>query len=157
MEVNDMNVIKKILAVTMKLFRVVSIILLIITLFLVVHDVIKYHDANECQGTIVDFYGKSVENISDNDDGESISPVVLYEVNGKKYKLIAHYYSSNMEIGQQVDVLYDEDNHAKATLKAGLYFTPLLTGGMSLFFGLLAALYSFMKRKGISILGNENA
>ena len=42
-----------------------------------------------------------------------------------------------MRIGQKIQILYDLEDHSKATIKAGLYLAPIITGGIALLFLLL--------------------
>jgi len=54
-----------------------------------------------------------------------------------------------MKVGQEVKVLYNKEDNSKATIKTGIYFAPIITGGLTLLFILPIIIYLVLKSKGI--------
>ncbi|HHT15191.1 MAG TPA: hypothetical protein GXZ86_04875 [Clostridiales bacterium] len=105
------------------LYLIAPAILLIVTLILVRHAFKKLDNCLPTEGTIVRFQKTS-----------SMMPVVSYNVDGVDYVFVGNYSSSRMRIGQSIKILYSIDDHSKATIKAGLYLAPIITGGIALLF-----------------------
>ena len=131
------------------LFPVVPIILLIATICLSVNSHKKLNNFSECVGTIVDFYENTSELRVGTEATKAISPIIVYSVGGKEYKFTGNYCTTSMKVGDKVKVMYDNNNHSRATLKTGLYVAPLITGGLTLFFGLAYVVLLVLKTKGI--------
>lgn len=119
----------------MNLMKVVgrfkSLIICIIALVFVVTSVVLMNASKkellETNGTIVKF----VENYSDNGEYESTDTYIDYSVNGKEYKNVKYgAYDSKMEIGDEVVVLYDE-NDPTFIQTPGSDFVPLAVLGIS--------------------------
>lgn len=113
----------------MKLYVFVPIILFVVTLILIVNGNNKMNKYNECTGTIVRFYENTSELRVGSYETEAVSPVVSYSVNGRTYEFTGNYYSTSMKVGQEVKVLYNKEDNSKATIKTGIYFAPIITGG----------------------------
>lgn len=130
------------------LLVVVSMILLAVTVILVMNSYKKLKNYNECTGVIVKFY--EATSPASADFGEkAISPVVSYTVSGKNYEFIGNYCSTSMKVGQEIKILYNKDNPAKATMKAGLYFAPIVTGALALLAIIALVIFVILKSKGI--------
>ncbi len=115
------------------LLIVVSLILMTITVILVINCYRKLKNYKECVGVIINFYeGTSLA--SDNFGQKMISPIISYTVNGKNYEFIGNYCSTSMKVGQEIKILYNKENPAKATIKDGLYFAPIITGSLAVLF-----------------------
>ena len=122
----------------------VSFVLFTITVLLIVKSKNKLENYNQCKGIIVSFCKNTSETRVKSYESEAISPVVSYEVDGKKYEHIGNYYSTRMRLGQMVDVFYDKNDATKATLKTGLYFAPAITGGLAGFFFVATVVVLFL-------------
>lgn len=133
----------------MKLYMIIPAILLIVTITLIVNGNNKLKNYNECTGTIVRFYENTSELRVDAYESKAVSPVISYMVNGKNYEFIGNYYSTSMRVGQKVNVLYDKSDCTKATIKTGIYFPPIITGGLTLLFILPFIIFVILKSKGI--------
>lgn len=119
----------------MNLMKVVgrfkSLIICIIALVFVVASVVLMNapkkELIETNGTIVKF----VENYADNGEYESTDTYIDYSVNGKEYKNVKYgAYDSKMKIGDEVVVLYDE-NDPTFIQTPGSDFVPLAVLGIS--------------------------
>ncbi len=55
-----------------------------------------------------------------------VSPIISYTVHGKKYEIVGTSYSTNIKIGQNVAILFDEDDPSKAIIKKGCILCLLL-------------------------------
>ena len=135
--------------ILMKLYVFVPIILFVVTLILIVNGNNKMNKYNECTGTIVRFYENTSELRVGSYETKAVSPVVSYSVNGRTYEFTGNYYSTSMKVGQEVKVLYNKEDNSKATIKTGIYFAPIITGGLTLLFILLIIIYLVLKSKGI--------
>lgn len=135
--------------ILMKLYVLVPIILLVVTLVLIVNGNNKMNKYNECTGIIVRFYENTSELRTDSYETKAVSPVVSYSVNGRTYEFTGNYYSTSMKVGQEVKVLYNKEDNSKATIKTGIYFAPIITGGLTLLFVLPIIIYLVLKSKGI--------
>ncbi len=131
------------------LFPIIPIILLVVTICLGVNAHNKLSNFSECPGTIVDFYENTSELRVGTDATKAISPIVVYNVNGREYKFTGNYCSTSMKVGDTVKVMYDSNNYENATLKTGLYVAPIITGGLALFFGIACIILFVLKSKGI--------
>lgn len=116
------------LRVFKRLYGLVPLILMIATVGLTINGVEKKKHYLECMGVITGFYENSSAMRVDASETKAISPIVSYAVHGQSYEFVGNYYSTGMKIGDQVAVLYHEDDFSKATIKTGVYFAPLITG-----------------------------
>ena len=137
------------ISLLLKLYILVPLILFIVTIFLIINLNNKVTKYDVCQGTIVRFYENTSELRVGSYETKAISPVVSYTVNGKSYEFIGNYYSTSMKVGQQVDVMVSKADASKATIKAGLYIAPAITGGLTISFILPIIIYIMLKSKGI--------
>lgn len=135
--------------ILMKLYVFVPIILFVVTLILIVNGNNKMNKYNECTGTIVRFYENTSELRVGSYETKAVSPVVSYSVNGRTYEFTGNYYSTSMKVGQEVKVLYNKEDNSKATIKTGIYFAPIITGGLTLLFILPIIIYLVLKSKGL--------
>lgn len=141
--------VKNMISVLIKLYPIVPIILLVVTILLVFNCKNKINRYNECVGTITGFYENTAETRLGSYENKAISPIVSYTVNGKSYEFIGKYYSTTMKVGNEVNVMYDKDDVSKATIKTGLYFAPIITGALTLLFTLPIIIYIILTSKGI--------
>ena len=137
------------MSIILKIYPVIPTILLIVTIAFSVSAAKKNSNYARCTGTIVDFYTERSEAKISDDANRMISPVITYSVNGNEYKITGTYYSNSMKVGDKVELLYDEANPNKATLKGGLFVIPLITGGLTLVFGIGYIILIVLKSKGI--------
>lgn len=103
------------------LYLIAPAILLIVTLILVQKAFKKVDNSIQIEGTIIRFDGR-------------VRPIVSYNIDGADYVFVGNYRTSLMRIGQKIQILYDLEDHSKATIKAGLYLAPIITGGIALLF-----------------------
>lgn len=134
--------------ILIKCYTIVPIVLFIVTLILIVNGNNKMNKYNECSGTIVRFYENTSELRVGSYETKAVSPVVSYSVNGKTYEFTGNYYSTSMKVGQEVKILYNKEDHSKATIKTGIYFAPIIMGGLTLLFILPIIIYAVLKSKG---------
>lgn len=135
--------------IIIKLYPIIPLILLIITVLFSVNAIKKNNSYVKGMGTIVSFYEERSEAKISDDANRMISPVITYNVNGKDYKFVGTYYTNSMKIGDTIEIMYEESNPNNATLKAGLYVVPIITGGLTLLFGLGYIILLVLKSKGI--------
>lgn len=124
------------------LLAIMSGILFIVMAVSFVSDTKKRNHYRECTGTIERIWKR--DSFGESSNRQVISPIISYTVCGKKYKLIGTRYSADMKIGQEVAVLFDEDDPSKAIMKKGLYFMSAISGlvglGFTVGFIIIAAL-----------------
>ncbi len=137
------------LALFFKLFIIVPLILLVVTIFLLRNSVRKLKTYRECTGTIIRFYKTTSPARVDLDHRYGISPVIAYKAHGKTYEFLGNYYSTWMKVGQEIQVMYHEEDPSKATVKKGLYVAPLITGALTLGFSSAFIVLMILKSKGI--------
>ena len=131
------------------LFVTVPLILWGVTVLLIINGVNKKKKWNECIGIIADFYENTSVMRLNSYETTAISPVVSYEVDGQKYDFIGNFYSTNMKVGQKLNVLYDKNNFSKATIKKGLYIAPMITGGLAILFTIPIIVFIILKSKNL--------
>lgn len=131
------------------LFGVVEIILLSVTVGLTLNSRRKLKTHSECTGTITGFHISRARGGSGSGSTKRISPIVTYSVNGRHYEFIGNYYSTTMKEGQEIKVMYNNDDYSKATIKTGLYFAPLILGALTLMFAFALAICVVLKSKGV--------
>ena len=137
------------LALFLKLFFLVPVILLVVTIALIRNSVKKLKNYRECTGMIMRFSKiKSPARIN-LDHRYRIAPVIEYKVHGKTYEFFGNYYSSWMKVGQKIQIMYHEEEPFKATVKNGLYVAPLVTGILTLGFTSAFVVLMILKSKGI--------
>lgn len=139
---------KKMIEILMKLYSVMPLILFIVTVILIVNGVNKTKRYDECMGVIVAFRESTAYRV-DSCGKKAISPIVEYQVNGQKYEFVGNFYSTNMTVGKKVNVMYDRNNIAKATIKTGIYVAPIITGGLTILFVLPIIIFVILKAKNI--------
>lgn len=140
---------RRMIDLLIKLYILVPAILLVITIGLIVNLNIKIAKYKVCQGTIIGFYENTSELRVGSYEKKAVSPIVSYTVNGHTYEFVGNYYSTSMNIGQQVNVMYSKADASKATIKSGLYFAPAITGGLTILFILPIIIYIVLKSKGL--------
>lgn len=141
--------VKKMISELLKLYIIVPIVLLAVTILLIFNCKNKINRYNECIGTITSFHENTAETRLGSYENKAISPVVSYTVDGQSYEFIGNYYSTTMKVGKEITVMYDKDDASKATIKTGLYFAPIITGSLTLLFILPIIIYIILKSKGI--------
>ncbi len=120
--------------ILIKLFIIVPIILYLVTARLVANSVHKLKNYHECMGTIVRFEQKKPLLGSSPEWSSSRTPIIAYTVNGKTYEFFTDYFSSTMKVGKKIRILYSNEDFSKATVKAGLYTIPIVTGSLAVGF-----------------------
>lgn len=143
------NRVKNIMSVLIKLYPIIPIVLLIVTVCLIVNSKNKLERYHECVGTIVGFYENTAETRLNSYESKAISPVVSYSVDGVSYEFIGKYYSTTMQEGNKVSVMYNKNDPSKAAIKTGLFLAPLITGALTLLFVLPIVIYIVLKSKGL--------
>lgn len=108
------------------LLAIVSAILFTVTIISFVSNTKKRKRYSECTGTIVRILERSSS--FDHSNSKVLSPIVSYTIYGKQYEFEGFGYSTKMQIGQEVIVLFDEDDPSQAIMKKGLYLAPFVTG-----------------------------
>lgn len=124
---------------------VVSVILVLTTVALVGLAFNRFKNYAECEGTITGFHESSAETAVSEYENVAISPIVEYEVNGKKYTFIGKYFSTSMKVGDKVKVAYNPSNVSEATIEKGLLFAPLVTGAISIVLLIGVIIYYFLR------------
>lgn len=135
--------------VIVKIYPIIPLILLVVTILLTVSGIKKNNGYVKTTGTIVSFHEERSEAKISDDANRMISPVITYKANGNEYKFVGTYYTSSMKIGDNIEIMYDENNPSNAALKAGLFVVPIITGGLTLLFGLGYIILIVLKSKGI--------
>ncbi len=135
-------------------FSIVAVVLLAITVYLIIdtQDTLK----NYCDGAgkIVSFY-----ETQDMYDEEEINtyPIISYIVDGKSYEFEASFFSSTMQIGQEIPLMYAKENPSDVIIKGGLYIAPIITGSMTLVFGIVVIVFAILKKTGVLASEDEFA
>lgn len=137
------------LEIFFRYFFIVPLILLIVTVILIVNSSNKLKHYEQCTGVITGFYENKSAVRVDVGETKAVSPIVSYQVDGRQYQFTANYYSTNMKVGQEVKVLYNMDDHSKASIQTGLYVGPLITGCLTLFFIIPVVVFAVLRSKGI--------
>jgi len=135
--------------VILKIYPIIPLILLIVTILFTVSGVKKNNSYVKTTGTIVSFHEERSEARISDDANRMISPVITYKVNGNEYKFVGTYYTSSMKIGDSIEIMYNANNPGDASLKAGLFVVPIITGGLTLLFGIGYVILMVLKSKGI--------
>lgn len=134
--------------ILMKLFIVVPLILFIVTVILIANSTNKMKNYETCTGVITAFDQTNAFGV-DSYGKKRISPVIEYKVKGQTYQFIGNYYSTNMKVGKEVNVMYNKEDVSKATIKTGLFVAPIITGGLTLFFIIPIIIFVILKAKNI--------
>lgn len=109
-------------------FFIIPTIFLIITIVLIIRLLKRNKEYVESVGTITDFYKNTSAIFLDDYETVAISPVVTYEVNGKKFEFIGNYYSTTMNVGDKIKIMYKRNDPQKATIKKELNFAIIVLG-----------------------------
>ena len=131
------------------LFALVAAVLLIVTIILVSNGSKRIKNTNECTGVITGFYTDTSNMFLDDYERRRISPIISYTVEGKSYEFVGNYYDTTMKEGQNVKVLYDKEDCTKASIKTGVYLAPIITGALTVLFGILASAFIIVKNLGL--------
>ena len=137
-----------------KLFSIVVAVLLVVTVYLIMDTQDKLEKYCDGIGEIVGFYEKK-----DMYDEEEINtyPIISYVVDGKSYEFKASYYSSTMQMGQEIPLMYAKENPSDVIIKGGLYIAPIITGSMTLVFGIVVIVFAILKKTGVLASEDEFA
>lgn len=122
---------------------------IIVPVILGVNSSQKLKTYSECTGTIVRFYETTAPGKVDPDEHKTVSPVISYTVDGKNYEFIGNYYSTDMKVGQEISILYHNEDHSNATIKKGLYVAPIILGALTLLFTLAYGICVILNSKDI--------
>ena len=101
--------VKRNMSVLLRLFPIVPLVLLIVTLALTVSARNKLKNCGECTGTILRMEKFTSASGSTLDGESTIAPVVEYEVDGQRYEFVGRYASSSMKAGDRVQVTVSPD------------------------------------------------
>lgn len=116
-----------------------AFLLVILSVFeLSYHKKVKSYQ--ETNGTIVDLLGGF------GGTGHRIIPLINYEVDGNPHEFKSDYYSTDMNIGDNITILYDKNNPDEAVVKESLYFLPSIFGFTSAVFAILSAIFFISSR-----------
>lgn len=137
------------ISVLVRLYPIVPVILLTVTVFLLRNCKNKAAHYNECPGIITGFHENTAETRLGSYETKAISPVVSYTVAGRSYEFIGKYCSTAMKVGDEVPVMYHKDDASKAAIKTGVYFGPIVTGALALLSLLPIVICSILKSKGL--------
>ncbi len=140
---------KKMVNAIITISPIVPIILLIVTIGLSVNAYKKLNNYIECKGTIIGFYENTSRGRLSSDQYKKISPIVTYDIDGKKYEFKSNFGTSSMKVGDAVKVMYSEDDYSKAVIKTGLSFAPIITGSLCFFFTIACVILFIIKSKGL--------
>jgi hypothetical protein len=130
-------------------FSLVSVILVIVTLFLGINAGKKLQNRAQCTGTIVGFQENTSPMFRNDYDAARLSPIVSFTVKGETYQFIARYADTSMKVGKQVPVVYNVEDPSIASIKTGLWLAPVITGSIALIFGILAIAFTVAKNFGL--------
>lgn len=108
------------------ILAVASVILYVVTVISIVGDTRKRKNYSECTGVIQNIWKR--RRPGDEPGRYIVSPIIIYTVNGMNYKVVGDCYSTKMQVGQRIQMLYDRAAPSKAVVKKTLYVTPLITG-----------------------------
>ena len=103
------GMVKRNMSVLLRLFPIVPLVLLIVTLALTVSARNKLKNCGECTGTILRMEKFTSASGSTLDGESTIAPVVEYEVDGQRYEFVGRYASSSMKAGDRVQVTVSPD------------------------------------------------
>lgn len=136
---------EKIFNFIIALFSIVVTVLLVITIYLIMNTQNTLETYSNGTGRIVGFYEKK-----DMYDEEEINtyPIISYVVDGKSYEFEASYYSSTMQMGQEIPLMYAKENHSDVIIKGGLYIAPIITGSLTLVFCIVVIVFVILKKTG---------
>lgn len=137
--------------ILLKLYVLIPLILLMVTVLLIIKGNKKLKQYSECKGVIIGFYKNTSEIGLNAYEHKAISPIISYSVNEKEYEFIGNVYSTTMKEGKEVKVLHDKTDPSKAVMKAGILFAPLITGALAVFFVVPVIVYVILKSKGLVI------
>lgn len=129
------------------LFVIISLILFIVTVVLIANHHRKLKTYDQCTGIIEGFWNRKPPFQTARET--LISPVISYTVNGEAHKFAGAYCASWMQIGQEIELLYDKKDPTKVSIKKGLYLAPIITGSITLIFIVTIILLVFLKVNGI--------
>ncbi len=132
-----------------RFYFIIPLILISVTVGLLINWRKKKNRYAECTGKIIDFYETTSSFGHDLGKSKRFSPVVRYIVNGRDFEFISGYGATSMKIGDDLPVLYDPNDWAKAHIKTGLYVAPLITGILSVFSLIPQIIFIILKCKGI--------
>ncbi len=62
-----------------------------------------------------------------------------------------------MQVGQEIAILYTKENYGDVVIKEGLYFVPIITGSLTLVFGIVIIVFVILKKTGILASEDEFA
>ena len=139
------------MSVLIKLYVLVPLILLIVTVLLIVNGRKKLKKYNECKGMIIGFHKNTSEIGLNAYEHKAISPIISYVVDGERHEFVGGFYSTTMKEGKEIDVLYDKTDPSKAVVKTGVYFAPIITGALAVFFIVPIIVYAILRSKGLVV------
>ncbi len=120
--------------ILLKSIIIVPIILYAVTARLIANSSRKLKNYHECIGTIVRFEHPPRHLGASPEWSNGRTPIIAYAVNGRTYEFFADYYSSTMKVGKKIRIMYSNEDYSKATVKAGLYTAPIITGILAVCF-----------------------
>ena len=131
-------------------FFCVSIIMGVIGVKLYKSSKMKLETYATCRGRIERFIISRTGGVG-KDNRKSISTVVSYLVDARRYEFTSGYYSSSMKEGQEVEVMYSREDPSKAAIKSGLFVAPAILGVLAVVFLLLAIIFCFVPGRGLGL------
>ncbi len=113
-------------------FGLACVILFTIMTISIVKDTKKRKTYRECTGRIEKI---KVRKQKGSASAKSyLTPLISYAVNGQTYQYAGTYATGKMEVGQEIQLLYDPEHPEKACSKKGLYYVAFVTGLVGVIF-----------------------
>lgn len=122
------------------LFGLTALILYGVTAFLLLHARRRRSHCVPCIGTILRFEEEHPFHVPGKPHHRRLVPILTYTVDGRVYETRANYYSTGMRVGMQRKLLCDREDPSKAVTSGGGQVAYAITGGLAVFFTLMAAI-----------------
>lgn len=135
--------------ILLKFFFAAFLVLTFISVLLYINAVKKKIHYLRCYGKIIGFHENTAEVRLNSYENMAISPVIEYKVSGDTYSFIGSFCSTSMKIGDEVNVLYNVNDYSKAIMEKGIFFGPIITSSLSLFFLIIVIILYFLTINGI--------
>lgn len=135
-----------------KLYFILPLMLFILTIGLAVRSSRRLKYYIEDVAVIVGFRTKYGE-VYDHFDNlhRDVLPILKYTVNGQEYECLGHCLSTGMKVGDEVKIMYSQDDCENISMKLGLYIAPMITGVLTVFATVALIVFVVLRSKGILI------
>ncbi len=121
------------------LFGLIALILYGATALLLLHAKRLRSHCIPCMGTILRLEEELPIRVPSKSHHRRLVPILTYMVDGRVYETRANYYATGMRVGMQLKLLCDREDPSKAVTSGGGRVACAITGGLAVFFTLMAA------------------